>query len=324
MVSDAQPNPKNRQVGLRSPAHGFCDDPATRRLLRARPPRPALAWAERQLAARVVSTRALRGGMSSAVHLLVYETSSGSRGRAVLRRYVRPELNAEQPDIAAREACSLSFAETIDVPTPVLLALDPTGADSDTPALLMSHLPGRVDWWPTDIETWLRRLADLLPGIHRASLPPPGTIPAFRPYPQKTYRPPPWARHPTVWERAVEIFHAPAPALPSVFIQRDFHPGNVLWRRATVSGVVDWQSACIGPAAIDVGHCRANLLGYSRWVAERFTQLWEQAADMTYHPWIDIVTVMDFLDDLHDGWGSERLLIEDMLASAVSELGSGP
>ncbi|HZT65166.1 MAG TPA: hypothetical protein VFA11_05190 [Acidimicrobiales bacterium] len=44
---------------------------------------------------------------------------------------------------------------------------------------------------------------------------------------------------------------------------------------------------------------------------------------MTYHPWIGIVTVMDFLDDLHDGWGSERLLIEDILSFAVSELGSG-
>jgi aminoglycoside phosphotransferase (APT) family kinase protein len=258
--------------------------------------------------------------MSSAVHLLRVEKSDGGRIPAVLRRYVREDLNAEEPDIAERGARALRFAEAIDVPTPRLLALDPTGAAAGAPSLLMSLLPGRVDWWPTDVETWLGRLAHLLPRIHAASLPPPGRIRPFRPYPQSSYGPPPWARHPKVWEQAVEIFHGPAPDLPAVFIHRDFHPGNVLWRRGKVSGVVDWQSASIGPAAVDVGDCRANLLGFSREVAERFTQMWEQASGMAYHPWVDVVTVMDFLDDLRDDWGSDRLLMEDMLAAAVSKM----
>jgi aminoglycoside/choline kinase family phosphotransferase len=118
----------------------------------------------------------------------------------------------------------------------------------------------------------------------------------------------------------VEILNGPPPDLPAVFIQRDFHPGNVLWWRGAMSGVVDWQSASIGPADVDVGHCRANLLGFSRSVADRFTHLWEKAAATTYHPWIDVVTVMDFLDDLRDDWGSERLVVEEVLASAVREL----
>jgi hypothetical protein len=36
-------------VADRSPAHGFCDDEQTRRLLRSRPPRQALAWAAARL-----------------------------------------------------------------------------------------------------------------------------------------------------------------------------------------------------------------------------------------------------------------------------------
>jgi len=131
-------------------------------------------------------------------------------------------------------------------------------------------------------------------------------IPPYRPYPQASYRPPPRAHRPKVWEQAVKILHGPAPDLPAVFMQRDFHPGNVLWWRGAVSGVV--------------GHCRANLLGFSRDVADRFTRLWEKAAATTYHPWIDVVTVMDFLDDLRQDWGSERLVVEDVLASAVREL----
>jgi hypothetical protein len=79
----------------RSPAHGFCDDEVTRRLLRSRPPRQALAWAAVQLGGTVISARALRGGMSSAVHLLTTQYAGGQRRQAVLRRYVRPEVTAE-------------------------------------------------------------------------------------------------------------------------------------------------------------------------------------------------------------------------------------
>jgi hypothetical protein len=55
--------------------------------------------------------------------------------------------------------------------------------------------------------------------------------------------------------------------------------------------------------------------------AERFTVSWERLADTAYHPWGDVVTVVGFLDDLRSDWGSERLLVEDMLARAMAELG---
>ena len=48
--------------------------------------------------------------MSSAVHLLTVRDGGGQRSQAVLRRYVRPELNAEEPGIAAREARALRAA----------------------------------------------------------------------------------------------------------------------------------------------------------------------------------------------------------------------
>jgi aminoglycoside phosphotransferase (APT) family kinase protein len=225
----------------RSPAHGFCDDEATRRLLRSRPPRQALAWAAGQLGGPVISARALRGGMSSAVHLLTAQDGTRRR-QAVLRRYVRPELNAEEPDIAAREARALRAAGSAGVPTPALLAVDPAGTQAGAPAVLMSRLPGRVDWWPSDTGRWLRRLAAVLPAIHAAPLPPAGLIGPFAPDLPASYQPPPWARYPRIWERAADISRGPAPVLPQVLVHRDFHPGNVLWRRGTVSGVVDWQA----------------------------------------------------------------------------------
>jgi aminoglycoside phosphotransferase (APT) family kinase protein len=305
-------------VADRSPAHGFRDDEPTRRLLRSRPPRQALAWAAARLGGPVISARALRGGMSSAVHLVTVRRPGGRRDQAVLRRYVRPD--PDEPDAAAREALALRLAGAADVPTPALLAVDPDGSQAGVPALLMTRLPGRVDWWPSDPERWLERLAALLPRIHGTALPP-GALPCFTPYRQDSYRPPGWARYPRVWERAVEISRDPAPDLPAVLLHRDFHPGNVLWRYGRVSGVVDWLGACSGPAAADVAHGRLNLLTMGIEVTERFTGIWERAAGIAYHPWGDVVTVVGFLDDLRDDWGPERQLVEDMLARAVAELG---
>jgi aminoglycoside phosphotransferase (APT) family kinase protein len=259
--------------------------------------------------------------MSSAVHLLTTLDGAGQRRQAVLRRYVRPEVNDSEPDIAAREALALRAAGAADVSTPVLLAVDPAGARAGVPAVLMSRLPGRVDWWPSDTGRWLRRLAGVLPAIHAAPLPPAGLIGPFAPCPQASYQPPPWARYPRAWERAAEISHGPTPAAPEVLVHRDFHPGNVLWRWGKVSGVVDWQAACTGPAVADVAHCRVNLLTFGTAAAELFTALWQDASGATYHPWADVVTIIGFLDDLRDDWGSERLLVEDMLARAVAEFG---
>jgi hypothetical protein len=254
-----------------SPAHGFCDDEETRRLLRSRPPRQALAWAAARLGSPVISARVLRGGMSSAVHLLTVADGAGRR-QAVLRRYVRPEVNAEDPGIADREARALRVAETVGVSTPTLLAVDPAGTEAGMPTVLM-------------------------------------------------YQPPPWARYPRIWERAAEISHGPAPVFPQVLIHRDYHPGNVLWRRRTVSGVVDWQAVCTGPSVIDVAHCRVNLLTFGTAAAGQFTAWWQRASGAAYHPWADVITITGFLDDLREDWGSEQFLVEEMLGGAVAELG---
>lgn len=304
-----------------SPPHGFYDDEETRRLLRSRPPRPALDWVSRTLGGTVTSVRGLRGGMSSAVHLITVIHPDGARDQVVLRRYVRPELNAEEPDAAACEARALRLVETVDLPTPLLVALDATGAEAGVPAIMMSRLPGRVDWSPVDLSSWLARLADILPTVHGAALPAPGVLRAFVPWAQESYEPPPWTARPRVWERAVELVHGPPPALPAVFIQRDFRPGNVLWRRQRVSGIVDWQAARVGPASVDVGHCRANLLRLGLAAVDRFTTIWEHLTGEIYHPWAEVVAIVGLLDALRDDPGSDAPVMEEALGRALGELG---
>ena len=54
---------------------------------------------------------------------------------------------------------------------------------------------------------------------------------------------PKWVTKPDVWERAIEIFHGPVLDEDRAFIHRNFHPGNVLWHRRIVTGLVDLESA---------------------------------------------------------------------------------
>jgi aminoglycoside phosphotransferase (APT) family kinase protein len=256
--------------------------------------------------------------------VLAVERPTGQVDEVVLRRYVRPEVVAEEPDIAEREARILRLLESVELPTPGLIAVDPTGAETGTPSLLMSRLRGRMDWSPTSMDRWLRRLAEPLPVLHATALPVPGTLPPFSGYAQRSYEPPPWARRREVWLRAVKIFHGPAPQESLAFIHRDYHPGNVLWRSGRVSGIVDWPSASIGTPSVDVAHCRANLMGrFDLEVADRFRAIWEELTGSRFNPWADVMILIGMLDGLREDPHLNRASVQEALARAVAELGGG-
>jgi len=276
--------------GLTPPApdHGAELSPADEALLRGRPPEQALAWCERVAGAHVTAVAPLRGGNSSAVHGLTL-----TDGRAlVLRRFVRDDWLAEDSGAPAREVAALRIAERCPVPTPRLVAADPEGADAGEPAVLTTRLPGAVVWRPADLERFLQGLAALPAAVHATPVAP-GDLPPYAPYPLLTREPPPWSRRPEVWARAFSLFETPPPAGPPVLLHRDFHPGNVLWTGPAVTGLVDWASAAIGPAAADVGHCRWNLARTLRpGAAGRFLEL----TGVAYHPYWDVAAALGGFD----------------------------
>jgi aminoglycoside phosphotransferase (APT) family kinase protein len=205
------------------------------------------------------------------------------------------------------------------VPAPQLIAVDPTGERAGVPAVLMSTLSGRVDWAPTDVDRWIDGLVDVLPVIHSTPVPDNRRLRPYRPYELgKPLAPPPWTEHPKAWERAIEVYEGPPPTDEKSFIHRDYHPGNVLWSRHRVSGVVDWANASVGAPEADVGHCRANLAGYlDQSVADRFLARYEAVTGRTgYHPYWDIAVVVvppEACPEPDPG-------LDDFLARAVAQL----
>ena len=259
----------------------------------------------------------LRGGMSSAMYALAL--TGDTEPTVVLRCYVRPDLNEEEPDLAQREAAALRTAARIDVTTPELVAVDPLGEAVGVPAVLMTWLPGRVLWDPTSPMRWLTRLAEVLPVIHAADTTTTGLGSYFN-YEQKSYEPPRWATDPGLWEQAVDIFHGPILEQRRCFVHRDFHPGNMLWHRGRVTGVVDWQSACVGPPSIDIAHCRANLLTYAPDLADAYTKFAEETTGRRFHRWADIAALVGMLDGLRaqPPRPAGRAAIEQALGNAVT------
>jgi Ser/Thr protein kinase RdoA (MazF antagonist) len=184
----------------------------------------------------------------------------------------------------------------------------------------MSRVPGRVDWFPKDLTAWLRRLADLLPPLHETQLDAGEYVQEFKPYEPPSWEPPEWLGDKRLWERALTIFHGPRLDTDRVFIHRDYHPGNVLWRRGSISGLVDWQAASVGPRAVDVWHCRGNLLSrFGERAADQFVAAWQAASGQTYNPWAETVMLVDAIGWLGNRSVDERQSLEALLARRIAE-----
>jgi aminoglycoside phosphotransferase (APT) family kinase protein len=237
-----------------------------------------------------------------------------------LRRSVRPDVQVEEPDLVAREAIGLRVAAAAAVPTPELIAVDPTGDEAGVPSLLMSLVPGRIEWAPADVERFLWRLAEPLLVVSEVRVPDGVEVPAYRPYELgRPIGPPPWTRlSRRVWDRAVELYEGPPPLPDRLFIHRDYHPGNVLWRRGAVSGVVDWESASLGSPEADVAHCRENLHGhFGMAVADRFLDIWRRISGRAeFHPYWDIAVVVA----PPSAYGAPNPCIDEFVGAAIARL----
>jgi aminoglycoside phosphotransferase (APT) family kinase protein len=291
------------------------------RLLRRRPPAAALEWAAAPFGpgSQVVAVRPLPSAWL-ANHVVEVADTTGARHRVVLRRWARPGWDEEDPDFdAAREAAILELLAGTPVPAPALVAADPGAAVCDVPALLLGFLPGGPPDLAGDPGRLVAGLAAALPPIHAVAVPGPGVVPAYhRFYEPDRLAPPSWSDRPALWARAFEVAGEPPPPYRACFIHRDYHPGNTLWERGRLSGVVDWIGGSWGPPGVDLGHMRVNLAGdLGLEVADRFLAAHQALTGFEHHPWWDVASAVDVIPEV--SWRG----VEDLVAAALARLG-GP
>ena len=206
--------------------------------------------------------RPLVGGLSHVNHALLAESRSGTVHRLVLRRWASgswPDVDIEfSPE---REIAALTLLTGCEIPTPSLVAADPSGAHCEMPdpadhdacsATRRARPRQELPEYLIQLAAGLLSVHAVGGAVHDAALPP--VQPPRRP-PRADQRPAPRAcgsRRST--SRPVR---RPAPRRTSSTATTT--PDNTLWAYGRLTGIVDWSGASHGPAAVDVAHMRWNL-----------------------------------------------------------------
>jgi aminoglycoside phosphotransferase (APT) family kinase protein len=218
----------------------------------------------------VTRVRRIGGGLGGATHAIDIRARGGELRRLVLKRYAAGDAGIE------REWRGLQMATGLDVPSPEPVALDADGSWFGTAALVMSRLLGRSDVKRVHTDGFLVQTAAALARIHRASADP-GLDVTIGPQPAHIWAspsPPPRNSLLRLAHQAVERL-CDIDAEP-VLIHGDFFPGNLVWSRGRLTGVVDWRSIGRGPREWDLANCRTDLVILSGWrTADRLLRLYE-------------------------------------------------
>jgi aminoglycoside phosphotransferase (APT) family kinase protein len=295
---------------------------------RGRPSPETLRWATRAAGpgSRAVSIRRLSVGISTAKHTLTVEDGRGREHRFVLRRYVDAERLATNPweYSPATEAAVLRLLADSAVSAPPLIAADPEAEICDAPALLLTRLPGRAPGPPRDMDDFLRQLAEALPAVHAVAGSARTVATPHRRYEDpRTMVCPSWTGRRRAWERAIELMTTPEPDEPQGFIHRDYHPGNTVWSRGRMTGIVDWATASWGPASLDLSHMRWNLVrDFDAGVAERFLAAYHSVTGgVDYNRYWDLWTAVDGIADSEPLEPHEAARLDEWVATALADLG---
>jgi aminoglycoside phosphotransferase (APT) family kinase protein len=296
----------------------------------AEPPSAAtLRWIEECLGrgSEVKMVRPLVGGGSHANHAVLAESRSGTVHRLVLRQWGRTDWSRTDIDFSPeREIAALALLHGCEIPTPSLVAADPSGAYCEVPTLLITRLMGHPPRpTPEDLPEYLIQLAAALLPVH--ALGGASTMPPYFPSnPLQVRLPPKHAQRPGLWEQALDVVATPAPGARSHFIHRDYHPDNTLWTCGRLTGIIDWSNTSSGPAAVDIAHMRWNLaLSYGIPVADRFLSAFDQVSGGYRHdPYWDLRSIADLLPEQSDSVIKERniAVLEDYLEQLLAEIGA--
>ena len=238
----------------------------------------------------IARARRLPGGLASWVHALDVRTPHGPR-HLVLRRY-RPQV-FDTSERAEREWKVLTLLAGTGVPAPGPLWLDSRGITFGHPAMLLTRLPGRPRVDPRDPVGWAAMMADGLVQIH--ALPPErfesiGTGESWQRLPFAR------AQHEAglvtaagldgdAVLTAIERGYGALKRARRSFVHFDYWPGNILWLRHRLTGIVDWTNAIMGYADYDAAYCYMDLfLSRSRPVARAFLERYRHVSGVAVEP----------------------------------------
>lgn len=275
------------------------DQEAHERFLRTRPDRHGLRALVEHLepGAMIAGVRRLKGGLDASTHRVDLVTAAGARRGIVVRRFHR-EHEWHEPARLPREAATLARLASTDVPAPACLLLDETGDWLGVPALVLDLVPGRSSSG-LGPGPWARRFAEAAAALHDIDFgddltATEGWLFAW----QQPEAPTSWADEPLaarLWPTLAAVT-AELTSEGTALVHHDLHPGNTLWSRGRLTGIVDWPLAGRGWPAYDRAYLRHDLSLSSGLDAGDAMAAAFGTAD---HPGWDLVVALRAIGELH-------------------------
>jgi aminoglycoside phosphotransferase (APT) family kinase protein len=236
------------------------------------PPAIEQAVAALEPGGRLVSVRALTGGVSANVFGLEIATADARHRRVVFRQH-RAEFKQHDRTVTAKEHALLTalHREGLAVPEPYLF--DDAGA-ATAPYLLMEWVDGSTDVAADDLPRALDQMARFLVDLHALD---DGSRPLAELAPIEDPRAAVVPYLPSTDGGREVLASLAARDITQrqnrrVVVHGDFWPGNVIWRDGQLAAVIDWEDASLGDPLADLATARVELLcQYGAEAMERFT-----------------------------------------------------
>ncbi len=222
--------------------------------------------------------------------VLDIERADGSRWKVSLRRFVK-EHRFSTPEHVSQEYEVLRLVEAAEVPAPRPVFLDAQGEYFGVPAMVLTYLPGRPLFATRNIGAWTEGLAAALRTVH-AVTPERFDLSGLNVHLREGMREEVERRRDTMEHDplASEIQSVLEGELEridfatSTLVHDDYWPGNTVWHRGRLAGIVDWTSAEVGDPRADVAQCRIDLVfSHGVDIAEAFREDYECLAGRPLH-----------------------------------------
>ncbi|MGH9893267.1 MAG: phosphotransferase family protein [bacterium] len=232
---------------------------------------------------RLLSVRTLHGGLGCSTHAVKIAPRVGRPYEVVLRRY-HDGGHGDPSAICHREWRTVQLLAESPVVAPRPIWADVDGQLFGQPVLVETRLPGHAMLGPSDVDRYVSELAGTAALIHSVSISGQDWAYARRLDDRLTAKvnsgpSSSVLRHPDgagVWSALRKLW--PQVSLAGRTLRHgDYWPGNTLWLRGHIVGVVDWEEISIGDPAREVSYCRQDLaMLFGLEAADRFLRHYER------------------------------------------------
>ena len=217
------------------------------------------------------SSRILEGGVSSEVFLIAVESKKGEE-KIVLRTEGGPPAE----NSIKTEYLLLEKLHQTKVPCAKPIHLDHSKEILDKDFMLMTYLEGTIEIPKIKNFGFLNKMVGILKNIHNVDTKILPTLPCRFDPTYDLFEFLPNARINKELKAILKGYDTSYSGKP-VLLHGDFWPGNILWIKDEISGVLDWEYAAIGDPVSDLAVASLELkYDYGKRGVDRFLDLYSK------------------------------------------------